>query len=146
MHMQYGVRSYSLNFDIMPKLTVTSEGAGMRLDRYLRRCAFHFPQNLMEKWSRQKKIFINDERAKGASRLNSGDIIIFPDDAVSMAAPEKASPIDMSQSQAQEKITAMIVYEDDFILALNKPPYLAIQGGTGQRISLDDILRAASPD
>lgn len=140
------LQKLNLKKNLMAKLTVSDEGAGMRLDRYLRRCNLYFPQNLMEKWSRQRKILINDSRAKASSRINPGDIIVYPDDAVSQNPPETKSPITLSSSEAQQHIRTMIMWEDDFVLALNKPPHLAVQGGTHQRTSLDDILRAASPD
>lgn len=130
----------------MPKLTVNEDGQGVRLDRFLRREGFHFPQSLFEKWSRQKKLLINGVKAKASSRLNTGDILEYPDNAVSQPAPEMVAPIQLSQSEAEAELRGMIVFEDEDLLVLNKPSGLATQGGTGQRISVDDMLAAAFPN
>lgn len=40
----------------------------------------------------------------------------------------------------EKKITSWILYEDHHMLILNKPPFLPCQGGSGQKISLDDMV------
>ncbi|MDR2182011.1 MAG: RluA family pseudouridine synthase [Treponema sp.] len=38
-----------------------------------------------------------------------------------------------------------VIYEDETILVLNKPAGLAVQGGKGVTVSLDDLLRSRDP-
>ncbi|MDR1388475.1 MAG: RluA family pseudouridine synthase [Treponema sp.] len=38
-----------------------------------------------------------------------------------------------------------IIYEDEYILVLNKPSGLAVQGGSGVAVSMDDMLKKLSP-
>jgi len=130
----------------MPILIVTAEGEGSRLDRYLRRQQFYFPQNLFEKWSRQGKLRLNDAKAKASSRVHEGDRIAFPDEAISLAPPEITTLLDISHDEAIKLVDDMRIFENEEILVVNKPSGLATQGGTGQRTSVDDILRAYSPD
>ncbi len=129
----------------MPQLAVLQDGEGVRLDRYLRRRGFYFPQNLFEKWSRQGKLCIDAQKAKASTRLVVGNLITFPDDAVSMPPPETVTPPDLSIDEAKAILKPMIVFENDHLLVLNKPEHLATQGGTGQRTSIDDLLRNYSP-
>ena len=124
-------------------IIVDDEG---RLDRVLRRMGLHFPQNLFEKWGRQKKIFVNGSAVKASFRVIRGDVITLPKDAVSMPAPQEVTPLSFTQEEATKKLQAMIIFEDNDILVLHKPEGIAVQGGTGQRTSIDDILRAFSPD
>ncbi|MBX9976938.1 MAG: RluA family pseudouridine synthase [Alphaproteobacteria bacterium] len=128
----------------MPTITIDINGEGVRLDRYLRRIGFYFPQNLFEKWSRQGKLRINDAKAKASSRLSEGDSVIFPDDAVPMPPPEEVTPLFMTQREAADYLKPLILFEDNNMIVLNKPSGLATQGGTGQRTSVDDIFRAYS--
>lgn len=130
----------------MTKHTVQDlENRDMRLDRYLRQQGLYFPQSLMEKWSRKKELLINDNKAKASSRVKAGDVITYPDHALSKEPPSTPSPLILTQDEAQAQLASMTLYEDDHILVLNKPPHLATQGGTQQKISVDDILRQASP-
>ena len=41
---------------------------------------------------------------------------------------------------------SLVIYEDDRIIALNKPPGLAVQGGTGTTRHIDALSRALVDD
>lgn len=125
-------------------IMIVDEGEG-RFDRVLRRMGWHFPQNLFEKWGRQKKILLNGVPVKSSVRVKKGDRLTFPTDAVSMPAPTTVTPLLLMEEEAQAKLMPMIVFEDEDMLVLNKPEGLAVQGGTGQRTSIDDVLQSFSP-
>ncbi len=129
----------------MPSLIVSNDGEGVRVDRHLRRVGFYFPQNLFEKWSRQGKLVLNGAKAKASARLREGDTLSFPDDAIPLPPPEEITPLSLTQQEAEVLVHSMGVFEDDAILVLNKPSGLATQGGTGQKISVDNLLKACSP-
>lgn len=129
----------------MPSIIVDSDGQGSRLDRFLRRKDAYFPQSLFEKWSRQKKLFINGEHAKASSRLNAGDTITFPDEAIPLPPPEEVTKLYLSETEAKKILRPMILFEDDALVILNKPSGLATQGGTGQRTCVDDLFKSAYP-
>lgn len=129
----------------MPTFIVDADGQGSRLDRFLRRKNFHFPQALFEKWSRQKKLFLNGEKAKASSRLHVGDTIIFPDDAVPLPPPEIVTPMILSNDEAKKILLPMIIFENRDMMVINKPSGLATQGGTGQRLCVDDLMGYAYP-
>jgi 23S rRNA pseudouridine955/2504/2580 synthase len=44
--------------------------------------------------------------------------------------------------QEATELRALVIYRDDHVIALNKPPGLAVQGGTGVRRHLDGMLEA----
>jgi len=51
----------------------------------------------------------------------------------------------LSEADA-ESLREAILFEDDWVIALNKPPGLAVQGGTGQTRHLDAMLGALRVD
>ena len=125
-------------------IIINEEGDG-RLDRVLRRMGWHFPQNLFEKWGRQKKMLLNGTPVKSSARVTKGDVLTLPTHAVSMPAPTTVTPLLLTEEEAKEQLLPMIVFEDEGMLILNKPEGLSVQGGTGQRTSIDDILQSFSP-
>lgn len=40
----------------------------------------------------------------------------------------------------RERVESWILWQDDFVIALNKPSGIATQGGTGQKISIDRLM------
>jgi 23S rRNA pseudouridine955/2504/2580 synthase len=59
----------------------------------------------------------------------------------SKAAPSLAPPLGLSKAD-RDRIEAMILYEDEHVLVLNKPFGLAVQGGTGTKRHIDGMLGA----
>lgn len=111
----------------------------VRLDRYLRE-TFNITQSLIEKSLRNKDILVNDSRVKSSYKLIEQDVIKIKH------TWEEASNIKPEISQALINKYLNIIYEDDFMLAINKAPGLAAQGGSKIKISLDEILKAVNPD
>lgn len=123
-------------------LTVGPDEAEQRLDRFLRR---HFPQ-LTQGWiarvCRRGEVRLDGGRVKPAARVTAGQVVRVPPlpepGAVRPAPPEPARP----SSAEAEALVAAVLWRDDDLLVLNKPPGLAVQGGTGQRRHLGGMLAA----
>ncbi|MGY6549205.1 MAG: RluA family pseudouridine synthase [Roseinatronobacter sp.] len=101
-----------------------------RLDRWLKR---HFPQitqGLIEKACRKGEIRVDGARVKASSRVDAGQIVRIPPLPDAPAAPATTRPAP-SRSDA-EMIATAVIWKDQHIIALNKPPGLPSQGGSGQ--------------
>lgn len=114
-------------------LTVSADEADLRLDRWFKR---HFPDvghGLLEKWLRTGQVRVSGKRAKSNQRLEAGMEIRVPPLPVG-EAPARAEP-KRERGPVDEKIVRMlrdaVIFMDDHVIALNKPPGLAVQGGTG---------------
>lgn len=110
----------------------------MRLDRWFRA---HFPQvrhGELEKYLRKGQVRVAGGRVKANRRLEAGEEIRIP------PLPENPGPEPVKKSNPAdaELIRRMIVFEDDAIIALNKPFGLAVQGGAGTKHHLDGMLAA----
>lgn len=118
--------------------TVTPDEADIRLDRWFRR---HFPaisHGQLQKLLRTGQVRVDGKRAEASDRLASGQSIRVPPQA---AAP---SPLQEKKKSArlESRLKDLILYEDEDVIAFNKPAGLAVQGGSGLKENLDDMLKA----
>jgi len=123
--------------------TVTvAEGEGdQRLDRWLRRRFPHVSQGRIEKLCRKGEIRVDGGRVKASTRVDEGQAVRLP------PLPETATPTPAPLPSAvdaadAEMIRAAVIWRDDHIIALNKPPGLATQGGSKQQRHVDGLAEA----
>lgn len=123
-------------------LIVSPDEAELRLDRWFKR---HFPtigHGLLEKLLRSGNIRIDGKRAKSNQRLDAGQSIRIPPLSEAPPAPVLPKPVEVDEKTAR-MLKDAILYMDDDVIALNKPPGLAVQGGTGMADNhLDAMLDA----
>ena len=125
---------------------VENDEAGIRLDRWFRR---HFPgttQGVIEKLCRTGQLRVDGKRAEAATRLAPGQVVRVPPAPV--PAPVKPAPAEPNPKLLRE-LEAMVLWRDEQLIVLNKPPGLAVQGGTNMDHHLDamlDLLRFDAPD
>jgi 23S rRNA pseudouridine955/2504/2580 synthase len=123
------------------QVTVGAEEADLRLDRWLRRLHPHVPQARIERMCRKGEIRVDGSRVKPATRLEAGQTVRLP--PLPEAPETEAAPAGNEVSPADaEMIRACVIWRDDDVLALNKPPGLAVQGGSGQRRHVDGLAEA----
>lgn len=123
---------------------VAAGEADMRLDRWFRA---HFPDlghGRLQKLLRKGQVRVDGKRAKANVRLNPGAEIRVPplgdvaDGAEKRGMPQ-AAPV---SDEDADLIRSLVLYRDDDVIALNKPPGLAVQGGTGTYRHIDGMLDA----
>lgn len=120
-------------------ITVTADEAGIRLDRWFRRHFTDLGHGRLEKLLRTGQIRVDGGRSKSSTRLEAGQVIRVPPLGPAKAAPVKRAPPELDQDEAKA-LMAMVIHRDDDVLALNKPPGLAVQGGSGLKQHLDAML------
>ncbi len=121
-------------------LTVTADEGDQRLDRWLRRRFPHVGQGRIEKMCRKGELRIDGGRVKPATRVTQGQAVRvppLPDPADGPTTPKSR----ISDSDAK-LIQNSVIYRDDHLIALNKPPGLATQGGTNQNRHVDGLAEA----
>lgn len=121
------------------QLIEIAEGEGdQRLDRWFRRKFPHVPQGRVEKMCRKGEIRLDGGRTKPATRVEIGQMVRVP------PLPDGAPPKPTSQiSDADaELMRNAVIFRDDHIIALNKPPGLPSQGGSKQKRHVDGLSEA----
>jgi len=102
---------------------VTPDAAGQRLDKFLRRRMENMPLSHLYKLVRTKKVRVNGARADIAQLLAPGDEI-----TVHVLQPIAPPPPKPATAVGQD---FKVLYEDEHILACDKPAGLAIHPGSG---------------
>jgi 23S rRNA pseudouridine955/2504/2580 synthase len=102
---------------------VSSDAAGQRLDKFLRRRLENLPLSHLYKLVRTKKVRVNGARAEIAQLLHPGDEI-----TVHVLQPTQPPPPKPAGAVGQD---FAVLYEDEHILAVDKPAGLAIHPGSG---------------
>lgn len=126
------------------KQTVSDDEAGMRLDRWFKG---HFPalgHGQLQKLLRKGQIRLDGHRAKANDRLEAGQVIRIPpirDDSPERKSRQKPAKKTVSDAD-HEMLLGCILHRDDAVIVLNKPPGLAVQGGSGTKRHLDGMLDA----
>jgi 23S rRNA pseudouridine955/2504/2580 synthase len=112
---------------------------GSRLDRWFKRRWPHLNHIQLQKLTRTGQIRVDGGRVKPDTRLAAGAQVRVPPlpDADTMREErEGVSPRDAAFARS------LVLYEDDEVLALNKPAGLAVQGGTKTTHHIDRLLSA----
>lgn len=132
------------------KRFVKADEDGMRLDRWFRQ---HYPalkHGRLEKLLRTGQIRVDGGRVKANARLEKGqEVRIPPASALMRAQGERDQELPLAKKRvktddvaARAQISDMTLYEDEAVLILNKPPGMAVQGGTRTERHLDHLLQA----
>ncbi|AHX11476.1 RNA pseudouridylate synthase family protein [Neorickettsia helminthoeca str. Oregon] len=119
-----------------------------RLDKYLRLRFGSFPQSALEKALRKKLIKLNGKRADAATPVTKGESIFLNPGFLNIISSldvldEKKHGVD---SRLIELIISSIIYEDENILAINKPFGISVQSGNKVSNSIDCIMKAINPE
>ncbi|MDF0602652.1 RluA family pseudouridine synthase [Psychromarinibacter sp. C21-152] len=121
-------------------LTVAEGEGEQRLDRWFRRQFPHVPQGRIEKMCRKGEIRVDGGRVKAATRVAPGMQVRVPP-LPDAPAPDLPQQPKLSDRDA-EMIRATVLWRDDHVIAINKPPGLPTQGGSGQTRHVDGLSEA----
>ena len=116
---------------------VRPDDAAQRLDRWLKRRFPQLPYGYVAKILRTGQVRLDGHRAKPGDRLAAGQMVRIPPVPRFDTPPAQVLPADQVAS-----LRASVLYMDDDVIAINKPPGLAVQGGTGTHRHLDGLLCA----
>ncbi|MEJ8848970.1 RluA family pseudouridine synthase [Variovorax rhizosphaerae] len=119
-------------------LTVDDESAGQRLDNFLFRHLKGVPKTHVYRIIRSGEVRINKGRVQAETRIEAGDVLRLPPVRVSARSEEGATP----PAPARE---FPLLYEDDAMLAIDKPAGVAVHGGSGVSFGVIEQLRTARP-
>lgn len=105
----------------MRDFTIKENDRGQRLDKFIKKVTINFPDSLLNKYLRLKRIKVNGKRAENRQMLALGDL-------VELYINDEFFPFDKEEKlkflNAPNKI--QIVYEDENILLCDKPSGLVV--------------------
>ena len=98
----------------MKDFRINENDAGQRVDKFLSKAIKKMPKSMMYKAIRNKKIKVNRKRC-------SIDQILQVGDSIQCFLPPDVFDTEVSMDFLKAKITFEVVYEDDFLLIVDKP-------------------------
>ena len=125
-------------------IEVAEDAAEQRVDRWLKRMFPQLSQGRIEKMCRKGDLRVDKGRVKASTRLEPGQVVRVPPLPDADTRAEKANPR-ISDADAQ-MMKDIILYQDDEMFVLNKPPGLPVQGGSGHTRHVDGLSAALQFD
>ena len=125
------------------QLTVDENAQGQRLDNFLLRYLKGVPKTHVYRIIRSGEVRLNKGRAQADTRVAEGDVVRIPPIRISDRVAEKAEALSQSPAPARE---FPILFEDDHLIAIDKPAGVAVHGGSGVSFGVIEQLRRARPE
>jgi 23S rRNA pseudouridine955/2504/2580 synthase len=131
-------RMNELSKDAVNWLTVGDEAAGQRVDNFLVRVLKGVPKSHVYRIVRSGEVRVNKGRVGADTRLAAGDVVRIPPVRLAAPAPKPTRP--------PSGPPLPVLFEDEALLAVDKPPGLAVHGGSGISFGVIERLRAERPE
>ncbi len=131
-------------------LEVDEESAGQRLDNFLMRHLKGVPKTHVYRIIRSGEVRVNKGRASADTRIQTGDVVRLPPVRMSERVAEKAQAMAEGAASVGTKGGPArefpILFEDEAMLAIDKPAGVAVHGGSGVSFGVIEQLRMARPE
>ncbi len=121
-------------------LDIDEREAGSRLDRALLRLAGEGQRALVLRLIRKGNVRVNGRRAKPEQRLSAGDRIFLPA-SLRPGAVAVSEPMGMPAGMLQRARAVPVLYEDDWLLVVDKPAGMVVHGGSGHGAGLIEAMK-----
>lgn len=122
---------------VVQHLKIDEGGAGQRLDNFLIKVLKGAPKTLVYRIIRSGEVRVNKGRAAADTRLELGDEVRVP--------PLRLAEKDEAKAAAVPAREFPVLFEDEHVLAINKPAGVAVHGGSGVSFGVIEQLRRARP-
>ena len=127
-----------LSKDAVNWVEIGENAAGQRIDNFLLTLLKGVPKSHIYRILRSGEVRVNSKRVEASARLMIGDRLRVP--PVRTADPALAPPAPWVQPAEFP-----ILFEDDALLAIDKPAGVAVHGGSGIAFGVIEQLRQARP-
>jgi 23S rRNA pseudouridine955/2504/2580 synthase len=124
---------------------VDEDSAGQRLDNFLMRHLKGVPKTHVYRIIRSGEVRVNKGRASADDRVAMGDLVRLPPVRISERVAEKAEAMAQSMARGAPARDFVILFEDEHLLAIDKPSGVAVHGGSGVSFGVIEQLRMARP-
>ena len=109
---------------------VDENAAGKRLDRFLAAELADYSRSRIQSWIRGGRVLVDDVTARPSLKLHGGEVI-------------EVDPAPLKPLRAEpEDIPLDILYEDDDLVAVNKPSGMTVHAGAGEHARGGTLVNA----
>ncbi len=116
-------------------VTISENEEGQRIDNYLFKFCKGVPKSHIYRILRSGEVRVNKKRVDQTYRLMSNDVIRIPPIRIA-ERPKKFIP----------SARFDVLFEDEFLLIINKPAGIAVHGGSGVDFGVVEQIRSSRPE
>ncbi|MFP3019625.1 MAG: 23S rRNA pseudouridine(955/2504/2580) synthase RluC [Arsenophonus sp.] len=120
---------------------IDNNEAGQRIDNFLLTRLKGVPKSRIYRIIRKGEVRINKARIKPEYKIQEGDLIRIPP----VRLTEKKQNIISNKLDKVSVLSDCMLYEDEYLLVLNKPSGMAVHGGSGINFGIIESLRIMRP-
>src|ERR1700678_3992861 len=120
--------------------TVTADESGQRIDNFLMRHFKSVPRSRVYRLLRKGEVRVNRKRVDAEYRIQAGDEVRLPPVRI-----EASTHAGLPPRSLLELIEGAVIFQDKHLLVINKPPGVAVHGGSGMSFGVIEALRASRP-
>ncbi|WP_395480112.1 23S rRNA pseudouridine(955/2504/2580) synthase RluC [Candidatus Curculioniphilus buchneri] len=117
-------------------ITISENESDQRIDNFLHKHLKGVPKSMVYRIMREGEVRVNKKRIQPKYKLQYGDEVRIP--PLRQSKELLPIPINLTSITALNKA---ILYEDNFLLVLNKPSGIAVHGGSGLNFGIIECLR-----
>ncbi|PZP62035.1 MAG: RNA pseudouridine synthase [Azospira oryzae] len=118
---------------------VDEAGHDQRIDNYLAKRLKGVPKSLIYRMLRTGEVRVNSRRVDPGYRLQAGDVVRIP--PIRQGQRPASAPVGGGPDLWQR-----VLYEDETVVAIDKPAGLAVHGGSGVSLGAIEALRCRRPE
>jgi len=124
-------KTFSVQF-----ITISAEQAGQRIDNFLLTLEKGVPKSRLYRTIRKGEVRVNKGRIKQTYKIQADDVIRIPP----LRTSEKTK-ITTVNDHVRQQLIDCVIYEDEELLVLNKPPGMAVHAGSNIDQGIIESLR-----
>lgn len=117
-------------------IDIDESSEDQRIDNFLFKTFKNVPKNHIFKIIRNGEIRVNKKRVKTLYKLKINDVVRIP----------PIEFIEKKEKKPSNNFKPHIIYEDEWLLVVNKPSGLAVHGGSGIDFGLIEHMRHIKPE
>ncbi|MBE0350737.1 23S rRNA pseudouridine(955/2504/2580) synthase RluC [Pseudoalteromonas lipolytica] len=122
-------------------VTIGEDHLGQRIDNFLITHLKGVPKSAVYKILRKGEVRVNKKRIKPVYKLQLDDVIRIP--PIKVAEKDEFVPKKLDKVKQLEEA---ILFEDKYLMVINKPSGMAVHGGSGLSYGLIEALRVLRPE
>ncbi len=129
-----------INKNKVSQLTISDTQAGQRIDNFLLKHLKGVPKSHIYRLLRSGQVRVNSGRKKPHYKLQADDKIRLPPVSISEQQNTQVPP------SVMKTLKDTIIFEDENIIAINKPSGIAVHKGSGLRFGVIEVFRQIAPE
>ncbi|MDT8281225.1 MAG: RluA family pseudouridine synthase [Gammaproteobacteria bacterium] len=129
-----------LNQNNVSQINIDENQAGQRIDNFLMKHLKGVPRSHIYRLLRSGQVRINSGRIKPHYKLQPGDVLRVPPVVI------KENDSGQIPQGVLQKLESAIIFENDDIIAINKPAGIAVHKGSGLNFGVIEAFRQLLPE